>query len=197
MSRATGRAFEQGDLTSWASRDVAPSLKRIVQSVVHFRTRRSRYVKGSGWKRLVSDLNDGSLKLKTPSATFDTWQRQGVLFLNTGLTLTRYQQGGHPHQKDGHIPLWAPVVGAICMRLAEREAAPVVFLSWGAFARRFLYRLGVLTDSTRTAQVVPRLANAGVVIRDHPATHRFLDTPNLFREVNQNLRALGAEPIDW
>ena len=47
------------------------------------------------------------------------WQQRGVLMLNAGLTLTRYEQGGHPHQLRGHIPLWAPIVRATCLRLAR------------------------------------------------------------------------------
>lgn len=198
VSRATGRAFEQGDLASWTGADVAMSLRRIMQCVAQFRTGRDAYTEDeAGWAALVVDVRNGSVQFAGPRETFDAWQHQGVLWLNTGLTLTRYQQGGDPHQLLGHIPLWAPVVAAICQRLAEREDTPVVFLSWGSQARRFLAGAGVLESATRPLRVVAGIRNAAVVDRDHPAMNSFTASPNLFHETNEKLSALGVSPIDW
>lgn len=197
VSRATGRAFEQGDLTSWTSGGVALSLKRIIRCAAQYRSGSSRYVEKSGWGQIVEDLESGSLDLRAPRATFDSWQRQGVLFLNTGLTLTRYKPGGHPHQLRGHLKLWAPVVGAICRRLAQREGTPVIFLSWGSKARHFLSKVGVLRSSRHPLTIAPGLASTAVVDRDHPAVASFTNAPNVFTETNQKLKAMGADPIDW
>ena len=197
ISRATGRAFEQGDLPSWTEGRVAASLRRILQLIVHLRTGNEGYRQSDGWRRLSTDLRRGEVELEDPRAMFDGWQGRGVLFLNTGLTLTRYEPGGHPHQLTGHIPLWAPVVGAICRRLAERPDIPVVFLSWGSKARQFLASTGILESRNRPVRVSEDLESTDVVDRDHPATARFLRTPNLFTETNEKLVGLGSDPIEW
>lgn len=200
VKRATGRAFEQGDLESWLSKkpNVALSLKRIAQQAAHFRSGKSAYKStAGGWDHVKKDLASGSLELEAPRDLFNAWQSQGVLMLNAGLTLTRYQPGGHPHQRNGHIPLWAPVVGAICRRIAQRQSVPVVFLCWGSYARRFLARVGVLASAKRPLKIADGMAATDALARNHPATADFLKGPNLFKEANQRLQRLGAAPIDW
>ena len=165
--------------------------------IAHHRTGEERYLDASGgWSRLHADLKDGDLQFDSPRAMFDSWQEQGVLFLNTGLTLTRYKQGGHPHQLEGHIPLWAPVVGEICQRLAARDDIPLVFQSWGSKARNFLARFGIL-GKNKPYDVLPGLGSSEAVVRGHPVTKPFLKLPNLFEEGNEKLRSMGADPIDW
>lgn len=200
VSRATGRAFEQGDLESWASTTprVALSLKRIIQQAASARTGDSVYTATpGGWAHVVKDVQSGALHLETPQQLFDHWQAQGVLFLNTGLTLTRYKQGGHPHQLNGHIPLWAPVVGAICSRLALRDDTPLVFLSWGSKARRFLFNAKIITSPSQPSAIEQSLPNTGIVDRSHPAVSSFLSGKNLFDEANEILGDLGANRISW
>ena len=199
VAEATGRAFEQGDLTEWTSRTprVAPSLKRVLQEVAHLRTGRTAYRKAGGWRKLVEGLEAGDPAFDPPRSVFDSWQAQGVLFLNTGLTLTRYKMGGHPHQVRGHIPMWAPVVGALCQRLAQRNDIPLVFLSWGSKARAFLASCGVLRTRRRPAHVVSGLEKTAVVDRSHPAVHQFFEQDNLFAEANDRLEEFGAASIDW
>lgn len=200
VSQATGRSFEQGDLDAWVSckPGATPSLRRIIQQIAHFRSGRTSYMKtAGGWGQLKRDVQKGSLELATPTEEFDSWQRQGVLFLNAGLTLTRYKPGGHPHQLRGHIPLWAPVVGALCHRLAHRADTPVVFLTWGGKARKFLVGAGVLAKGSGVARVADGMQDTGVVFRAHPATVSFLKGGNVFRETNRMLSGLGAKPVDW
>jgi len=200
VSRATGRAFEQGDIFDWTSRSpgVSPSLKRIIQQAAAVRSGRSKYMMSSGgWKHVVDDIEDGRLNLPAPSPLFDHWQAQGVLFLNTGLTLTRYQPGGHPHQLKGHIPLWAPVIGALCWRLAKRDDMPVVFLSWGGKARKFLFQAGITRSTRRPPVVVGQLPRTAVIDRNHPAVPSFLSGQNIFEEANTRLTELGGATITW
>ena len=135
-AQATGRAFEQGDLDCWTSSSPRPavSLRRIAQQLAVYRTGNRAYGRSQGgWAQLKNDIKSGVLDLQTPRTVFDRWHASGVLLLNTGLTLTCYRRGGHPHQTRGHIPLWAPVVRGICLHIAQREDIPIVF---SAGARR-------------------------------------------------------------
>jgi len=71
---ATGRAFEQGNLTEWpqSRREIADSLRRIIQVLVNARTGNAKYVQGDhGWKMLVEDIHKGRLFLESPRRLFD------------------------------------------------------------------------------------------------------------------------------
>ena len=58
----------------------------------------------------------------------DDWARQGVLLLNTALTVSRGQPGSHA--KWG----WAVLTDRLIQAIAS-QAGPVVFLLWGAHAQ--------------------------------------------------------------
>ena len=199
LSRATGRAFEQGDLTAWVDGParVALSLKRIIQQAADCQIGEDKYNSGSGWSAIEDDVRNGSLDLMPPAILFEHWQKQGVLFLNTGLTLTRYQPGGHPHQLKGHIPLWAPVVGQICQKLASQDDIPIVFVSWGSKARQFLYKLGLTTSPKYPATIKPEYTATKVIDRVHPAVESFVTGKNVFKETNEALNALGNQSVIW
>lgn len=200
--QATGRAFEQGDLTVWPANPgapLSPSLARIVQCVAAARSGDDGYVAGDAeWKRLHRDR--AALRLQSPGKIFDHWQRQGVLFLNAGLTLSRFVKGGGPEQRFGHIPLWRPVVQAIFQRLAARKQGQLVFALWGAPARNVFARSGVRAAAVEAGTWGARV---DLVEHVHPNARSksgapgFFRAPNPFVAINDTLRAMGAAPIDW
>jgi uracil-DNA glycosylase len=191
VGRATGRAFEQGDLTQWgAGAQVTTSMKRLLQVASHQRRGDAAYLAAGGWARVQSDLGSGALNFKTPREQFDQWEDAGVLWLNAGLTLSHYAQGGAPEQKFGHIPLWKPVVRQIIQHLVRRNGRRVVFLAWGAFARDLLTSAGVRTEPAWRV-------TANEAFYPHPATTGFLKPPNPLASGNEVLVKMGGEPIVW
>lgn len=199
VAQATGRSFDQGDRKVWIQdskpRSPTNSLRRILQQLAVFRTGQTAYGKASGgWGAVKDDIVSGDIIPEAPGALFDHWQSQGVLLLNAGLTITRFQD---PHQQQGHIPLWKPVVGAICKRLAERRDVPVVFICWGTDALKFLVKAKVLKTPAAPFVFSSGLSRAAVVFRNHPATTKFLEGNNLFAEVNAELERLGGTPLNW
>ncbi|HET6942477.1 MAG TPA: hypothetical protein VFH89_09975 [Sphingomicrobium sp.] len=192
VGRATGRAFEQGDLSGWsgAGNVVTTSMKRLMQVASHQRTGDTGYLGNGGWNRVQSDLASGVLNFKTPRAQFDAWEDAGVLWLNAGLTLSHYVQGGAPEQKFGHIPLWRPIVRRIIQHLVQRANRRVVFLTWGAFAQDVLAGAGVKNDPAWGM-------TAGMAAYPHPATAEFLAPPNPLAKANTILAGLGGAPIIW
>jgi uracil-DNA glycosylase len=184
--RATGRSFDQGDLQEWSSKTTT-SLRKIMQALAYERTRNTYYFQPGGWLQILLDIKSGDLPLETPSALFDYWEDQGVLFLNAGLTLSRYSPGGAPEQRYGHIPFWKPFVSATLRHLAERPEGHIAFLAWGQFARNVVTEAGV--------QPGPRSV---VVNYPHPAAMTgFLVAPGPFGRANENLKRMGAPPIQW
>lgn len=113
--------------------------------------------------------------------SLEPWTRQGVLLLNTVLTVSEGIPGSH--RKCG----WECVTKAIMDAVAKREL-PVVFLLWGRHAQATAKPL--LKDHPQhivlcAAHPSPRSARRG-----------FFDAKP-FSRANHALRELGQNPIDW
>ena len=127
------------------------------------------------YKERLSDL-----ELPIPqSGNLSKWAKQGVLLLNACLTVEEGKAGSHANWG------WMTFTDAVIKKLSERET-PLVFLLWGNFAKKKI----PLIDSAKhriisSAHPSPLSANAGF----------FGSKP--YSKVNDALRSLGQEPIDW
>lgn len=196
LPRATGRSFEQGDLVRWQvpSSAVANSLRVLVRMLVAERVQDSALLKLS-WAMLASHAATSPIALEPPRGLFDRLQvEQGVLFLNAGLTISRYLPGGAPEQIRGHLPFWRPVVGQVLRALATRESGQVVFLCLGQLAQRLLVNEGVKQAAMQAGTWGTRAADIAL---PHPVANGFIGGPNPFGAINAKLAALGAAPVRW
>ena len=196
LSRATGRSFEQGDIDTWSlpAAAVANSLRALLRMMVAVRTNDPAVLKLS-WATFTRHIATPAVALESPRALFDRLQHtQGVLFLNAGLTITRYKSGGAPEQTRGHIPFWRPVVGQVLRSMATRQSGQVVFLCLGALAQKLLASESVKLAATQAGTWDTR---AGEVALPHPVAPGFMNGPNPFEAVNAKLVAFGAAPIAW
>ena len=127
------------------------------------------------FKELRSDLgctmpNNGYL---TP------WAKQGVLLLNTALTVQAHQ--ANSHQGKGWETFTDAVIAAV-----NAKSDPVVFVLWGANARKKL----ALIDTSRHI----------VIESPHPSplsAHRGFFGSRPFSRINAALLAAGKAEIDW
>lgn len=107
-----------------------------------------------------------------------SWAQQGVLLLNTVLTVRAGQ--AYSHRGKG----WEQLTDAIIKKLNEREQ-PVVFILWGKPAQ----------------QKMSMIDSRHVIIRSvHPSplsAHRGFFGSKPFSKTNQALIELGETPIDW
>ncbi len=112
------------------------------------------------------------------SGSLVPWAQEGVLLLNTALTVIDRRPGSH-------LKAWTPFTDAVIKAVALR-ASPVMFMLWGrrAEAKR------VLIGSGRHL----------VQVRSHPsgrsAYRNFKDT-SPFGSANEALIAAGLPEIDW
>jgi uracil-DNA glycosylase len=107
------------------------------------------------------------------------WARQGVLLLNTTLTVRAHKAGSH--QKQGWETFTDEVIRAVS---AKQET--VVFVLWGAAAGR----KRELIDTSRHH----------IISAPHPSplsAHRGFFGSKPFSEINAVLGEAGREPIDW
>ncbi len=128
-------------------------------------------------KELQADLG---IEVAKNQSDLTGWADQGVLLLNTVLTVRQGQ--AFSHQKKG----WEEFTDRIIRRLDERDE-PVIFLLWGAAAQR---KRELIKNSRHII-----LASA------HPSplsAHRGFFGSRPFSKINEILtQKLSREPIDW
>ena len=122
----------------------------------------------------------------TPDGSLVRWASQGVLLLNTCLTV----EAGAPasHAKRG----WEVLTDAIVQRLAAQQA-PVVFMLWGSHAQA----KRLLIDSS------PAAAQHLVLTANHPSPLSALRPPapfigcGHFGKANAFFQQRGRAPVRW
>ena len=112
------------------------------------------------------------------------WTRQGVLLLNTSLTVRAHQAGSHRGKG------WEQFTDRVIELLAEREK-PMVFILWGSHA-------GAKRELILNAQGAHR---RHLIIRaPHPSplsAYRGFFGGRYFSRCNYFLEDNGIEPVDW
>jgi uracil-DNA glycosylase len=114
-----------------------------------------------------------------PSGCLEGWARQGVLLLNSVLTVERARAASH--QGKG----WERFTDQVVASLAQREQA-TVFMLWGSYAQK----KGSVIDERRHL----------VLKSSHPSplsAHRGFLGCRHFSSCNEFLKAHGQVPIDW
>lgn len=133
------------------------------------------------FKELVDDLGS---QLKRPislpeSGCLDKWTKEGVLLLNTSLTVRAGQAGSH--RKQG----WEILTDRVIELLSQREK-PMVFILWGNPARAKRQ----LIDANRHC----------IIESVHPSplsAHGGFFGGRYFSRANEFLTQTGQKPIDW
>lgn len=111
------------------------------------------------------------------------WARQGVLLLNTVLTVEAGRPGAHADQG------WEALTDALLQHLCQRDA-PLVLMLWGAWAQARVRGLALGPQHLRLAANHPSPLSA----RRGPVP--FLGCGH-FGAANRFLAARGQMPIDW
>ena len=109
----------------------------------------------------------------------DRWAKQGVLLLNTTLTVRARQAASH--QRKG----WETFTDRV-IEVVNDKPEPVVFVLWGSAARK---KKAIVDTSRHT-----------VIESPHPSplsAHRGFFGSKPFSRANAALEAAGREPVDW
>lgn len=135
-------------------------------------------------RNIARELGDDlGLAQAAMSGDLSPWADQGVLLLNTALTVEAGKAGSH--QRCG----WDAVTDAVVRAVAERDA-PSVFMLWGSHAQGKAARVARLGAET------PHL----VLTSAHPSplsAHRGFFGSRPFSRANAFLEAAGRGVIDW
>ena len=188
---STGRAFEAGNVAEWRELEkmFSVSVRTYMQLIAAARTGDPSYAAATAaWKKLVADIAAGRIDIEPADRIADRWVGQGVLLVNSALTLSRFKVEGDPHQLRGHLPLWRPFIVGVIRYLAAR-ATPVVFIGFGGQAADALGAAGI-GEGARGA--------VGCILREHPARgDAVLALENPFLLANRMLAAMGGAAIAW
>lgn len=125
------------------------------------------------YKELEQDIGCRNL-----TGNLTSWARQGILLLNTVLTVERGE--ANSHRKNG----WEAFTDHVIEVLGQRQD-PVVFLLWGKQAEQKTKLIGKHHTVLTSAHPSPLSAYRGF----------FGSKP--FSKTNQALEQFGVQPIDW
>ena len=128
---------------------------------------------------IFKEIHDDLGKPMPTSGDLTRWARQGVLLLNSTLTVRAHCAGSH--QNRG----WEEFTNEVILHLSQHREH-LVFILWGAYA----IKKGAFIDRTRHL----------VLTSPHPSplsAHRGFFGNKHFSKTNEYLIAHGNEPIDW
>ncbi|MFK7914079.1 MAG: uracil-DNA glycosylase [Pseudomonadales bacterium] len=130
-------------------------------------------------KEINQDLGGGQRHINKSQGCLLPWAEQGVLLLNSVLTVEHSRAGSHQGQG------WETFTDRIVQCLSEQREG-LVFLLWGAYAQK----KGAIVDRQRHL----------VLTAPHPSplsAHRGFFGCQHFSQTNAYLEAAGHAAIDW
>lgn len=129
-------------------------------------------------RNIFKEIQD-DLKVKIPSSgNLTKWAQQGVLLLNTVLTVERGKAASHRGRG------WEQFTDKVIEVLNSRQD-PIVFVLWGSFAQSKAAMIKAPHKILKAPHPSPLSAHRGFMGCKH------------FSKVNEILKGWGKEPIDW
>jgi uracil-DNA glycosylase len=124
--RATGRAFEVGDLISWNQKFRQVSLKNIIRLIYKNYNNIEDYNKILKFSEIQKQIIEGNFNISTPDKIFKSWEKQGVLLLNTYFTVECGITGSH-------ISIWEHFSIKL-LQFTSEENKNINWFLWGKLA---------------------------------------------------------------
>lgn len=130
-------------------------------------------------KNIYKEINRDLKKSIPNTGNLDRWAKQGVLLLNSTLTVKAHQAGSH--QRQG----WEQFTDNVIQVLSDKKT-DLVFMLWGNYAQK----KGAVIDNSKhlilkTSHPSPLSAHQGFLGCSH------------FSQCNTFLELNGFDPIDW
>ena len=134
-------------------------------------------------RNIYAELAEDCGIAPSASGNLEGWARQGVLLLNSSLTVEAGKAGSHAGKG------WEALTDACVAAVAMREE-PCVFILWGAHAQDKAARIAPLRDTDRHL----------LITSPHPSplsAYRGFFGSKPFSKANAFLEAHGRGAIDW
>lgn len=132
-------------------------------------------------RNMLKELQD-DLGCPIPqNGTLTKWAQQGVMLLNTVLTVRAGQANSHKEQG------WEQFTDAVIDKLASRDK-PIIFVLWGKPAQR-------------KKQLICKYSTPHIILEaPHPSplsAYRGFFGSKPYSKINAQLEEWGEQPIDW
>jgi len=124
--RATGRAFEVGDLLSWNQTFRQVSLKNIIRLIYKNYNNINEYSDIKKFSEIQKEIKEGKFTVLPPDKIFKSWEKQGVLLLNTYLSVEAGVTGSH-------ISIWKNFSEEL-LKFISVENRNISWFLWGRMA---------------------------------------------------------------
>lgn len=176
-SSADGLAFSNGG----DYQNISPSLKNIFKEIE----------------------NDVGFKDVAPDPDLSRWAEQGVLLLNTCLTVREGE--ANSHSKIGGEKLWQRFTKK-AVRICSAITKPIVFMLWGNHAKSFIKDIPPTIDPLKVKGFMDEDESGENKILQayHPAAELYQNYDDIaffgcnhFSKCNEFLKNKGIDTIDW
>ena len=130
-------------------------------------------------QNIFKEVSDDTGTPVPASGNLDRWAEQGVLLLNSVLTVRAHEAASHAGRG------WETFTDAVVRAIAERKEG-IVYMLWGSYAQR----KGAIADPQRNL----------ILKAVHPSplsVYRGFFGCRHFSRANDYLRSAGKEPIVW
>lgn len=110
--------------------------------------------------------------------TLESWAKQGILMINSALTVEMNKVGSH-------VMLWRPFIAKLLKNLSNKEPG-IIYVLFGSQAQTFTPYINI--------------RNSIVVKTEHPAWYARTNQkmpPKLFLDINKVLKEKYGEGIEW
>lgn len=110
--------------------------------------------------------------------TLESWAKQGILMINSALTVEMNKIGSH-------VMLWRPFIAKFLKNLSNKEPG-IIYVLFGSQAQTFTPYINI--------------RNSIVVKTEHPAWYARTNqkmSPKLFLDINKVLKEKYGEGIEW
>eukprot|EP01012_Entosiphon_sulcatum_P034098 TRINITY_DN4319_c0_g1_i1.p1 TRINITY_DN4319_c0_g1~~TRINITY_DN4319_c0_g1_i1.p1 ORF type:complete len:627 (+),score=102.66 TRINITY_DN4319_c0_g1_i1:20-1900(+) len=191
VESATGIAMFDNTFTEWQS----PRFSRV-NSIRCIMKAACKWKGCCSKDPTVSEIKDAlkAQKIVQPPEWFQAMLTQGVLLLNAGLTSSSAEGAS----ASKHVTFWRPVVKAILHAILKAKSETktaknkgVVFAWWGTATNVLQKYVDVLEEE------FPDVKIEHVVHCNPAATGDSFASGNHFQEVNDKLKTLGMDEVDW
>ena len=130
-------------------------------------------------QNIFKEINDDIGTPIPSSGNLDRWAEQGVLLLNSVLTVRAHEAASHAGRG------WEQFTDAVVRLIAEQREG-IVYMLWGSYAQR----KGAIADPSRNL----------ILKSVHPSplsAYRGFFGSRHFSQANAYLQSIGKEPIIW
>lgn len=147
---ATGLAFEVKS-NSWSDEKINTSLKNILKLI--YKSYNNELI---DINKIRNKINSGEFKILPPNKIFESWEKQGVLLLNSSLTTEISIAGAH-HK------FWKEIIDDLIKYISSKNPN-IIYLLWGNDA----------------AVLEKNILNGDIIKHNHPAICGNLNNENDF-----------------